>query len=419
MMIDIFLILSSLSIAVSGFSSQAVPLHPIIMVHGYYGTRLLYTVDRSVPGSPPVCPQKNIANETLWLNFFNYLDPLSNACWLAAASLHYDNFTRRSYPAAGVTVTTTPFGELDGSEWLVAPPLRIYDDSYFVYMVDSLVALGYERGRNIRGAPYDWRLAPNENEVWLLNFRILIERMYYENGNKSVILINHSMAGQFTYVFLNSMPYWWRNQFIRSWILIATCFSGVFKYQYAYFGIEDYPANLFPATRPAIRTYSTTAFLLPRKPAFGDEVLIRGTDGDYRAEDYERFFQIMGYPDAYEQWKDVRGLYDEYNLIPPGNFSIYCIAGFGKQTLKGAVFDGPVSPTTPHVPVYGDGDSFVNANALRYCYQFGKRTPKFGIKEFRNKDHLQMIRDPEPIEHVVGLVNSINYNAERFTNEFV
>ena len=32
-------------------------------------------------------------------------------------------------------------------------------------MVEGLVSWGYERGKDLRGAPYDWRRAPSK---WLL-----------------------------------------------------------------------------------------------------------------------------------------------------------------------------------------------------------------------------------------------------------
>lgn len=399
-------------------SATSVPLHPIVLLHGYYGCRLLYTVDRSVPGSPNACPPKTL-NSTLWLSIFNFADPVSNLCFLDSAKLHYDVFSRRSYSAPGVTVTTTPFGETDGAEWLSPPPLRIKDNSYFKYMVDGLVSLGYQRNVNIKAAQYDWRRAPNENTEWIINLRKLIEEMYAENGGMPVILLTHSMASTFSYVFLNSMPVWWRGKYIRSWLLISSVFGGVFKYQYAYYGIDDYPANLFPASRLAIRTYSTTTFLLPRVASFGDEVLIRASDGEYRAEDYARFFYQLGYPNAYEQWKDTRVLYDPNVLIPPGNFSIYCINGLGLQTVERTVFDGPLSRNTSFTPVYGDGDTFVNAKSLRLCYRFGIGKRNFAAKEFASMDHLEMIRNPGPINYVVSTVNYINYNMERFVSEYV
>ena len=34
------------------------------------------------------------------------------------------------------------------------------DDDYFHTFVEYYVAKGYERGKTIRSAPYDWRLAP-------------------------------------------------------------------------------------------------------------------------------------------------------------------------------------------------------------------------------------------------------------------
>lgn len=408
MMLSAFLFFSVLR----PYSAQS--LHPVLLTHGYYATRLLYTTT----GSGTLCPPKTI-NSTLWLNLLNFIDPVSNACWLESATLHYDNKTRKSYSASGVKVTTFPFGDLDAVEWLAPTPQRIYDTSYYYNLVEALVAHGYERNKNIKAAPYDWRRAPNENTEWFANLKKLIEEMYEANNRKSVIIVIHSMTSQFVYVFLNQMTSSWKDRYVRSWILLASCLGGTFKYQYAYFGQDDYPANLFPVSRLAVRTYSTTAFLLPRVAAFGNEVLIKSENAEYRAEEYDRFFTDLGYPDALEQWKDVRSLYDPNNIRSPGNFSIYCVAGFGLQTLVRTIFNGPLSRATSFQPVYGDGDTFVNANSLRLCYRLGEGKQNFGVKEFPNTDHLQTVRDPGPISYVIGVIEAINHNRETFTREYV
>lgn len=33
---------------------------------------------------------------------------------------------------------------------------------YFAYIADTLESWGYKRGKNIIGAPYDWRRSPRE-----------------------------------------------------------------------------------------------------------------------------------------------------------------------------------------------------------------------------------------------------------------
>ena len=58
----------------------------------------------------------------------------------------------------------------------------------------ALVDIGYERGKSIFGAPYDFRKAPNEQDAWFKLFKTLIMSAYRVNGMKAVILVSHSMG---------------------------------------------------------------------------------------------------------------------------------------------------------------------------------------------------------------------------------
>ena len=54
-------------------------------------------------------------------------------------------------------------------------------------MVEALVKIGYQRGLDIHGAPYDFRKAANEQGDYFANVLKLIETTYISNGNKSVM----------------------------------------------------------------------------------------------------------------------------------------------------------------------------------------------------------------------------------------
>ena len=58
-----------------------------------------------------------------------------------------------------ITVTVPGFGDTDTVEKLS----NIISSEFFMYfkdLVDYFVARGYKRGKDIRAAPYDWRLGP-------------------------------------------------------------------------------------------------------------------------------------------------------------------------------------------------------------------------------------------------------------------
>lgn len=75
--------------------------------------------------------------------------------------------------------------------------------------------LGYMRDNDIRGAPYDFRKAPNELKEWMVDFKSLIEDSYTKAGNLSVILISHSMGGPIALYLMHQMTQSWKDKYVR------------------------------------------------------------------------------------------------------------------------------------------------------------------------------------------------------------
>ena len=59
---------------------------------------------------------------------------------------------------SNIKVTVPGFGDTDTVETLGQG--LFLNLEYFKDLVDYLVDRGYERGKSVRAAPYDWRLAP-------------------------------------------------------------------------------------------------------------------------------------------------------------------------------------------------------------------------------------------------------------------
>lgn len=56
----------------------------------------------------------------------------------------------------GVDIRVPGFGNTNTIEWLNDQSFAV---PYFSNIVQTLVSWGYERGKNLVGAPYDWRHA--------------------------------------------------------------------------------------------------------------------------------------------------------------------------------------------------------------------------------------------------------------------
>ncbi|XP_066206233.1 lysosomal phospholipase A and acyltransferase isoform X3 [Saccopteryx leptura] len=129
---------------------------PVVLVPGDLGNQLEAKLDK-----PKVvhylCSKKTDSYFTLWLNL-ELLLPVIIDCWIDNIRLVYNRTSRTTQFPDGVDVHVPGFGKTFSLEFL--DPSKSSVGSYFHTMVESLVAWGYTRGEDVRGAPYDWRRAP-------------------------------------------------------------------------------------------------------------------------------------------------------------------------------------------------------------------------------------------------------------------
>jgi lysophospholipase-3 len=75
--------------------------------------------------------------------------------------LKYDRITGRySSSDDDIRIRVPGFGDTETVEELSQTGLK--DFPYFKELVNYFVDRGYERGKSIRGAPYDWRYGPGK-----------------------------------------------------------------------------------------------------------------------------------------------------------------------------------------------------------------------------------------------------------------
>jgi lysophospholipase III len=98
-------------------------------------------------------------------------------------------------------------------------------------LVKALVSqFGYTRGVNIRGAPYDWRRAPNELDLFFKNLTTLVEETYTLNNNTQVMLVAHSMGNPISVYWLNNyVNQEWKDKYIRMLVSVSGVWGGAAK----------------------------------------------------------------------------------------------------------------------------------------------------------------------------------------------
>lgn len=105
------------------------------------------------------CDRKTDSYFNLWLNMA-LLVPFVIDCWIDNMRLQYDNVTRKTFNSPGVEVMVPGFGNTTSVEYV--DPSQVSVTGYYNALVNYMVANGFTRGSDIRGAPYDFRKSPSE-----------------------------------------------------------------------------------------------------------------------------------------------------------------------------------------------------------------------------------------------------------------
>ncbi|OHS93421.1 Lecithin:cholesterol acyltransferase family protein [Tritrichomonas foetus] len=195
--------------------------HPIILIPGSFRSRLNITTNRRAAW---YCP-KELDHEFLWINVKYFLPPYLK-CFIDWMTVDYNETTDTLQNRKGVDIFADDFGGLSGVRG-TGPNLLGTTLPYFNTIVKEFEKRGYVEGRDLFGAPYDWRLGAAQPESYFVALKELVEKAYYQNNHTSVSLIGHSLGCQVQHIFLTekTTPEW-RRKFINMSTLIAPSWSG-------------------------------------------------------------------------------------------------------------------------------------------------------------------------------------------------
>lgn len=153
--------------------------YPVVLIPGDGGNQLHGKLNKT---SAPhyFCKLQSSDYYELWLNL-EEITPYVIDCLVDNLRLLYDNQTNTSHNREGVDIMVKDFGNTSTVEFLDSSQYSI--TVYFGAIANALVKkYDYVRGLNIRGAPYDWRKAPNEMGDYYKNLTKLVEETYEANN---------------------------------------------------------------------------------------------------------------------------------------------------------------------------------------------------------------------------------------------
>lgn len=375
---------------------------PVILVPGDGGSQFEAKLDK-----PEVvhyfCDKKTDTYFDLWLNL-ELLVPYVMDCWVDNMRLVYNNETRTTSNSPGVDIRIPGFGNTTTVEWL--DPSRVSPSAYFTNIVENLTSIGYERGISIRGAPYDFRKAPNELQPYLDQLKSLIEGTYLLNDGHGVVVVCHSMGCPLSLYLLNGQTQDWKDKYVKALVSLAAPWGGAVKAIKAFASGDNLGVIVINAmtVRAEQRCAPSTAFLLPSDKFWApDDVLIETADKNYTVANYEEFFHDINWPIGYEMWLDNKDAI--HDLLPPG-VEVHCLYGVGIQTIDRMVYAKDKFPDSSPTLVYGDGDGTVNVRSLEGCLQWETQQPQPVYHQaFNGSDHMGILSDPRVLDYIRRISN--------------
>lgn len=236
----------------------------------------------------------------------------------------------------------------------------------------------------------------------------LIEQMHSASGGQQVTILTHSMGGPVSLYFLTKfVTSEWKQIFIKQYIALSAAWGGAAKSARALVSGDN--ENIFIDKpiwgRASQRTYQSTVWLLPPP---GDlwttkDILVSHLGKNYSAFDYQKLFQDIKYPIAWDMYQDV--MYLTSDFLPP-NVTTYCYYGIDVNTPRQFLYSDGFPDKAPKV-VYSNGDGTVNERSLKVCERWKtKQSYTVHEKAFSHVEHVHLVRDNEVIVAVADILRN-------------
>ena len=327
---------------------------PVVIVPGILGSKLMARLNK--PKSLRLC-EKQSDWFTLWLDA-KLLFPDAVNCWIDNMRLVYNSSSSTVANSPGVEIKVSHFGSTLPFENLDSCNRNL--GQYFAPLVQFLVGLGYKRNIDLLGAAYDWRLSPQQHSRLFKNIKSLIEKAYFTNGKK-VVIMSHSMGSPFANHFLTRQSLQWKSKFVDSFVSISGSFLGSIK---AVKSLVSGDAEGYSwlvnerKMRRLARTLPSFFYMLPKPGIWpkNKETLVVTPWRNYTVYDYDSLFKDTKCKWCHNKWRDNTLKLNDY--VAP-SVPVHCIYSSGIPTYQSLVYDSNFPNSHPKA-INGDGDGTIN-----------------------------------------------------------
>lgn len=284
-------------------------------------------------------------------------------------------------------------------------------------LIKSLGKIGYINGKNLFGAPYDFRYAlaaqghPSHiASKFLSDLKSLIESASVSNGGKPVILLSHSLGSLFALHLLDRAPIPWRKKYIKHFIALSAPWGGTVDEMITFISGNTLGVPLVDPllVREEQRSSASNLWLLPSPAVFDkNKPLVITPRGSYSSSNISVFLRDIGFSEGVRPYETrVLPLVER---LPAPEVPVTCVCGSGVKTPETVVCGADGLDEVVEV-VYGNGDGTVNMVSLLALKSTwgGLGNQSIKVIEIEGVSHTDLLKDERALERVIGEVSSIN-----------
>ncbi|XP_033191455.1 lysosomal phospholipase A and acyltransferase [Bombus vancouverensis nearcticus] len=385
-------------LSVKSWHSRNKQISPVILVPGDGGSQVEAKINKTTVVHY-LCEKVSTEYFNIWLNL-ELLVPVIIDCWIDNMKLTYDNITRTTRNQEGVDIRIPGWGDPFVVEYL--DPSKASPGAYFKDIGNMLVnQLGYVRNHSLRGAPYDFRKAPNENEMFFNRLKDLVEETYNNNNQVPVTLLAHSMGGPMSLIFLQRQSQKWKDKYINCLITLSAVWGGSVKALKVFAVGDDLGAYLLRQSilKDEQITSPSLGWLLPSRLFWKDtEILVQSEQKNYTLLTLQDYLIDINVPNGWEFRKDN----EKYQLdFTAPEVEVHCLYGSGIDTVEKLYYKPGISiEGTPQL-IPGDGDGTVNLRSLEGCkYWQGKQKRKVYSQVFPGVNHMEILNNSSVLNYI-------------------
>jgi len=344
--------------------------------------------------------------ETLKLSCLNY----KLVVGLGAESGEYMN-------SPGVQIRPRDFGGAGGIAYIASNSwLNMYDE--FETIIKSFIDIGYVVGRDLHGAPYDWRLAGDGHARktalgvggFYDDLKALIERAVSANGARATVVAHSLGCPTMHYFFHTHVNRSWLNAYVARFVPMAGPWAGgVFSVELLISGDPGAPLLPQDIWKPVQSNIPSTVWMLPLPSAFDGRVVLRNETHSFAAADRAAMLNVAGTMHGMRfltnQQQSGADLQNWQRFVP--GLPVHFVISSGVATPISFEYRGPFFSGYKRPPVHveqGDGDGTVNHESLTAFERWPvEPTAKFAVHRFRGRKHSDLLYD----ERVIHLLHEL------------